>query len=413
MQTLHGIAPTDDGRYVMVSLRKKKSGVVHYSVRRWGLHDKIRTALLLHRGVYCGMPSFWQPAGAPAQEEKLLGAAGVNHRFRPSAGRLQARMHEETFADNLLALVPDDAFLCSIPLFYGDLSLHSFFTAYRANDFWVIGVIINKELRAVFKMAPGTVDALEAHLGRIKRSWKNAAPNEPLPEHVYVLNLDATPRCDEFFMHPLRVSAGKKVFAEEELRALGCALAGNAGGVGFFPGAPSDGVVRIVRTAALAGGAVVLMLAALATLLPAALSGNVQLKVRSSEARYRTIITNNLELKTLCDRNDSLARTILQLQKKSSRQTQWGRFLDALGESRPVDLYFDKLGSEPAAGSASKVRIAISGSAKSETLVTDFMTRLQKSGTVSNVSLSFLEKNEKNATICNFRIICLMNITVA
>jgi hypothetical protein len=29
------------------------------------------------------------------------------------------------------------------------------------------------------------------------------------------------------------------------------------------------------------------------------------------------------------------------------------------------------------------------------------------------VSLSFLEKNEKNATICNFRIICLMNITVA
>jgi Tfp pilus assembly protein PilN len=400
--------PTADGNHVMVSLRRKKSGAFYYSARKRNFYHKLRRLLLLHRRVFCGISSFWQSAGAFVGNEKLVGE--IKHGFQPSADCAQVEMQQEAMADNLEALIPDDAFLCSIPLYFGDPLLNSFLSTYRAASYWMICIIINRELSVVFKMAPGT-DALESHLSRVLRYWKTNGLNVHLPQDVYLLNQEVACQCQGFTTRTLSVKVGKRVvIEEEELRALGCALVGHTGGVGPFPGPAADTTMRMVRAVATLGSAAIVIMATLFTLIPVVLSGNIQWKLRSLEARYRTILTNNQEIKGLCMRNDSLVTTISALQKKSAKQTQWGRFLDALGENRPNGLYFDKLGSEPAANSSSKVRIAISGCAKSETLVTDLMTRLQKSGPVSNVSLSFLEKNEKNATICNFRILCIMNL---
>jgi hypothetical protein len=412
MQSLHGIASSVDGRYVMVSLHKRKSGHYRCAVRKWPRHSKLRALLLLNRQVYCGVAASWQPATALPLGHGLA-AGSPESPLRPIVDIVEAAIHTEALGDNLAKLLPDDAFLCSVPLFLGNPSVHSFLSVYLASGYCVIGVVIKKELSAVFTMAPAAPDALESHLGRIKRYWKHTRPHEPFPTQIYVFGNDGMFKSEEFSVHPLPVVLGNKtLIAEEELRALGCALAADTGGIAPFAVAQSDAVVRMVRSVGYCGAAALVAVAAILTLAPAVMTGFTGWKVRSSEASYRAAIINNPEIKSINAKNDSLAKGILKLRAKSARQTQWARFLQALGESRPDGLFFDKLGSEPVAGSASEVRIALSGIAKSETLVTDLIARLQKNG-LSNVSLSFLEKNEKNPTLCNFRIICIMTITGA
>ena len=413
MQSLHGIASSVDGRYVMVSLRKRKSGRYHCVVRKWPHHSKLHALLLLSRQVYCGAAASWQPTTAIPPGHGLA-AGSPESPLRPVVDPVEAAMHTEALGDNLAQLLPDDAFLCSVSLYLGDPSVHSFLSVYAAAGYYMIGVIVKKELSAVFTTAPATPDALESHLGRIKRYWKHARPHEPFPTQIYVFGNDGMFKSEEFSVHPLPVVLGNKtLIAEEELRALGCALAADTGGIAPFAVAQSDAVVRMVRSVGYCGAAAVVAAAVLLTLVPVAITAFTEWKVRSSEANYRAVIINNPEIKNINAKNDSLAKGILKLRTKSARQTQWARFLQALGESRPDGLFFDKLGSEPLAGSPFKVRIALSGIAKSETLVTDLIARLQKNGPVSNVSLSFLEKNEKNPTLCNFRIICIMTITGA
>jgi Tfp pilus assembly protein PilN len=75
---------------------------------------------------------------------------------------------------------------------------------------------------------------------------------------------------------------------------------------------------------------------------------------------------------------------------------------------RPEGLYFEMLGSEPVKGPPGFVRIAVSGWARSEKLVADFIEHLQKDNSISNISLSSLEKNEKKTNLCDFKIICIL-----
>ena len=198
--------------------------------------------------------------------------------------------------------------------------------------------------------------------------------------------------------------------ADEEIRALGCALSGQTGNIPAFQISSIDYLSRVLRSAIIIGSAAIILISALFTLTPAILFKITETRLHYLEAKYRSGIMENREIRDLAGRNDSLAKDILSLQAKFSKQTRWSGFLETIGKNRPNGLFLEKLCSEPVASSSSKIRIAISGSAENETLVTDFIARLQKDELVSGVSLSFLEKNEKNKKICNFRIICLINI---
>jgi len=410
MPTFHGIVPDDTGRYTLASLHKNKSGGGKCRFSQWSFHDKIPRPLL-HRGVRCGLPVSWlrSPSGLV---DKVLAAQDAAGRLLPAAETAVADLHKAALEYNLLAIVPDDSFLCTLPLYCAGASAPSFLSVFVTEAYCEIGVTVAMKLVAVFKMAPGSDEAVEAHLGRIRRYWNTVSPDEPFPNRVYLFNARTDLQCEGFIVVPLHVRIGNRnIGREAQLRALGCALAGVAGDVPLFPCPKTPSWVRRLRASLIVGTAAAVAIALLSLLVPLCMSGIAQRRLNAYESQYQNLMVNNTEIRTIQRRNDSLARSILRAQKKSSRQTHWGRFLDALGASRPPGLYFDKLGSEPVKGSAIQVRIAISGSAKSETLVTDFMARLQKNAAVSNLSLSLVEKNEKMKSICNFRILCVINIT--
>jgi hypothetical protein len=411
MPSFYGIAPDDSGAYTLVSLHLKKSGPGRVRIRRWSIHNKFQTFLLLHRVAVCGLPVSWRPA-SEASDTPGLTPIDDDGRFKPYGDPAIADMHAAALRNNCSAMIGSDAFLCTLPLYFADASIPSFISVFIRKDYCEFGVIRDKKLIAVFKMAPGLDTAVEGHLGRLRRYWVAAVPLEPFPERVYVLGGQGNLCLDGFSAQALTIKIRERTLAaEDELRALGLALVGLSGSAPSFPCAKVEKGVRAVRTAAILGGAALIVAAALCVLSGSVMRGVGEWKLKKNTAQYSRLFAGNREMQTLQRGNDSLARAVIGMQKKSARQTQWGRFLEALGASRPVNLYFDKLGSENVKESTSQVRVALSGTAKNETLVTDLMARLKKSPPVVGVSLSYLEKNEKNKSLCDFRIICVVMIS--
>lgn len=411
MKTIHGIIPTDDGQYLMVSLRAEETCIPRITVKQWNCHNKIRTMFLLHRGIICGVPSFWKSQKSRVPDTTLT-AENAGKFFAPCASPTTSDIHQKALRNNCIAMVPDDAFLCTVPLYLGDHSVHSFVSVFALPQHYKIGIVINKELVAVFEMAPGTPDALEVHIGRIQRYFAQTCPLLAFPEHVYAMGSESNVNSTHFSLHPLNIIAGKHEFKTfDEIKALGVALTQTTGGVTAFSGPTPESPFRFMRSILYVVSAGVMACAITLTCVLFLLNIFTKWEVGANESRYLSIISNNREIKDLLSQNQSTVKSILRLQAKPSAQTRWGPFLHLLGMERPDGLFFEMLGSEPVKGVPGAVRVAFSGWAKSEKLVTDLISQIQKNNYVSDISLSSLEKNEKNATLCNFKILCTLTIT--
>jgi hypothetical protein len=410
-----GIIPNEIGRYVMVSLSGEPKRL-RIAIHRWNIGDKLQMLRLLHRGVYCGIPSFWKSAASRAPQD-ILKAQSPDNTFTPWVDRMTASVHTEGLSDNLLALVPQDAYLCTAPLFCADATLHSFISVHvMAADhdrpaYFKIGIVINTTLIAVYALTPGSENALESHLARMQRFFARACPHLAFPHHIYTLNGDYAFSSDHFLFHSLEVTIGNRTVREaDELMALGCALAQHAGVVPVFSGSSGGGAIRRFRAAAWIASAAIVLIAALAACAPVIMNFFLEKKIYSCEQQSRFVIVNDSRIKAAITRNQSLATSIIRLSAKAADQTQWGRFWQALGTLRPEGLFFEKLGSEAAGASSGAVRIAIAGFAQNETMVTDVISQLQKTGLISNISLTSMEKNKTRPTICDFRILCTLNV---
>ena len=408
MQTTHGIIPTDDGQYLMVSLGNAKTGVPRIRVIKWNCHDRIKTMLLLNRGIVCGLPSFWKSQNSRIPDTMLV-AEEPGKYFAPCTSQTTSDIHRGTLANNSISSVPDDAFLCTVPLYLGDKSIHSFVSVYPLLEYYKIGIIVNKELVAVFEMAPCTSDAMEAHVVRIRRYVARTCPLLPFPEHIYELGKGNVLKSAHFSIHPLNIIVGNyECTAYEEIRALGAALAHNEGTVPEFSGPSQKSAMRMPRTLLYAGSVLIVLVALLLTGVPLLADMLTEIKIKAYESQFRSTISNNKEIKDLLAENEASAKAILQFRDKSSAHTNWAPFLRTLGMQRPEGLYFEMLGSEPVKGPPGFVRIAVSGWARKEKLVADFIEHLQKDNSISNISLSSLEKNEKKTNLCDFKIICIL-----
>ena len=355
MKTLHGIVSNESGRYTMASVRRMKRGADRISFSQWAIHNKLRALLLLHRGALCGLGALWRRSSEPA-ESGSLAAYGDNAPLKPIANAAFAHAHETALGKNLSALIPDDAFLCTLPPRFADPSTLSFVSVYLYDDRCEIGIIREKKLSAVFTMTPGSLEALESHLGRIQRYWNLHFPRDSFPTRLYLFNAPAGRLVEGFSVMPLSVKAGKTAYTgQAHLRALGCALAGGSGDVPTFPCKTVEPAMRMFGAAALLATAAVLVLTAFSILVPAMVTEVFQLKLKTYEARYGHIIGKDPEIQTVQRGSDSLARLISGARTKNAGRTQWARFLEAMGADRPVGLYFDKLGSEPVKGAPGAV----------------------------------------------------------
>jgi Tfp pilus assembly protein PilN len=399
-QKAHGILFNDDGSFLLASLEKTDQGWRMKRVRRWNADSAIRNALLLHRGVVAAAPCRWKPSGAPAQA-----SAESHEAFSPNADETTLSIFTQRLSANLLGIVPEDAYLCTIPLAFGDASVTSFVSVRRTGSFYKIGIIINSALAAVFNMAPASEDSLAGHLGRIER-YLATRTRMTFPQRLYYLGAGAPGGLTHAASRLDCGRAGIDISDYETLASAGAALSGLHGAVPILSPASGRAQFRTARTAiyAVSAALVVCTILLLAALPVSAFAVQHQLAVY--KARYREILSRNADVQSLMLQNDSLARAVLSASDAAFQQTCWAQFLQALGATRPDGLFLDMLGTD-AAGKAGSARIAFSGWARNETLVTGFIASLQKNTFLCDISLASLERNE-SANLFTFRITCTL-----
>jgi hypothetical protein len=414
----HGIASTDDGSFRLVSLEKTASGWRCASTRRWNADSRLKNALLLHRGVRAALPCRWKRSGdGPAVIPDQCVSGEAKGAFVPFAGDAAVTAFSQRLAANLVAVVCDDAFLCTIPLALKGGETASFLSVYRAANVYKIGIIAERTLTAVFSMAPAGPGALEGHLGRIRRYWREAGNGAELPSCLYVFgDVDASGADEEAFA-VTRLDCGPlgiDIADRDTLTAAGAALSGITGFAPRFltPHAAQRAALRGLRTALYAASAALVVMS---LLLAAALSVQSVFAHRGLDGlhrEYRDILSRTPEIQPLMAQNDSLARAAIAAFSADARRTHWVRLLQFLGTEKPDGLFFDMLGTDPG-NEKGTARIALSGWAYGESLVTGFIASLQKSGLCSSVTLSSIEKSQEpnNArNVFSFRIVCSLQL---
>jgi hypothetical protein len=324
--------------------------------------------------------------------------------------------YSDRLADNLLAIVGDDAFLCTVPCALDNEGARSFVAVCRFGRFYKIGIIMNHALSVVFTMAPSTPESLEGHIARIKRSWQwrrgENGRDAEFPDSVYVFGDDSHP-ADGALFGATRLDCGKlgiDVSDTGVLAAAGAGLAGTdeCGSPPRFPANTEKAAFRGPRTGLYAASAALIALtAALLTVFWIVSAVLRQDLVRYSR-EYRQVLLRTPEIASLTAQNDSLAAVTLSAYSTGARRTGWTRFLQFLGAEKPDGLSYDMLASD-ASASTGIVRVALSGWAYNESLVTGLISSLQKNGSCSNVSLVSLEKNSgKNVFL--FRVQCSLQL---
>jgi hypothetical protein len=407
-QQAYGIISTEDGSFLMSSLEKTAHGWTVKRFRRWNADNALNNLLLLHRGVVAAAPSHWKPANAPSSASAgNLVSAQSNGPVAPHTGEAILTNYTSRLSHNLLAVVPSDAFLCTIPLALGRSPAQSFVSIYQAELFYKIGIIINGALAAVFTMAPASPQALAGHLGRIERYWAQTGGGAKVPGQAYLLGGSEAPaglaasRLD-------CAGSGIDMSDTDALAASGAALSGRYGAVPRFAVDTAPASQRKARTALYAISAGLVLCALLACAALPVVAAAAQGRLASYKKQYQVILASNPDLKVLLGKNDSLARLILSAHDASLAQTRWGQMLQAFGTIRPDGLFLEMLGSDGSAASGN-VRVAFSGWAHNESQVTGFIASLQKSGLYSGVSLSSLERNE-SSNVSTFRITCTLKL---
>ena len=409
-QQAHGIITTEDGSFLMSSLEKTAQGWTVKRVRRWDTGNALNNLLLLHRGVVAAAPSHWKPANAPSSvsEGTLVSAQSIGP-MAPHTGEAVITNYASRLSHNLLAVVPGDAFLCTIPLALGPSPVQSFVSVYQAPLFYKIGIIINGALAGVFTMAPASPQALAGHLGRIERYWAQTGAGAKVPGQVYLLGSSEAPAGIASAASRLDCpGSGIDMSDTDALAASGAALAGEYGAVPRFAVDTAQASLRKARTAVYAISAGLVLCALLACAALPVLNAVAQGRLASYKKQYQTILASNPDLKVLLGKNDSLARLILSAHDAALDQTRWAQMLQTFGTIRPDGLFLEMLGSDGSAASG-KAAVAFSGWAYNESQVTGFIASLQKSGLYSGVSLSSLERNE-SSNVSHFRITCTVKL---
>jgi hypothetical protein len=414
----YGIVSTGDGSFLCATVEQTASGRRVAATRRWSSDSTINNVLLLSRGVVAAVPSHWRSseplASAPAGAAIAAFGGG---RLVPFASDATLSAFGSRLAGNLTGIISDDAFLCTIPcaLENGDIR-RSFVSVFRTEQFYRIGIITDRTLAAVFTMAPAAHAALDGHLGRIRRYWLEKYGAAAFPEFLCLFGDAVAPQCWSAG-NVSRIECGGMGIDIADFHALaaaGAALATEGGDCGIVPrfGVPSahKAAFRGVRTALYAASAV-LVLASL--LLPAGLFGFSACshnRLDRLTRQYNQILLRTPDIAMLTAQNDSLARAVLSAASAGSRQTRWAQFLQFLGTQKPDGLFFDMFATDASASSAAgTVRVAMSGWAYNESLVTGFISSLQNNKACSNVSLTSLDKGDKRDLFI-FRIVCSLQL---
>ncbi len=405
MNTFHGITATSEGTYVHVTAVKTKSGWKLTGKRRWQIGDLLKNSLLFTKLINLGIECKWIRS-LPDDFTHLVTSSESSY-LSPCIHQSHLKFHTRYLEKNLNQCYPDDAFLCTIPLYSAaTASPDSFISIFKDDNLLKIGIICNRKLSAVFTLPSLLFGQLSGYLERIRRYWNTIAFKEGFPSVVYTINNQDIHPGEQFSLKNIPVPTSDTA----EIKAFGVALCSLDQVVPSLYGPTKTSNSRFFRTAvyALSAGLVICGLITTGYIYFDIFTKKQAL--HNCEIEYKNILNNNNEIRTLTATGESLAKKILRIQKFAATPTQWNRFLELIGSIRPGTLHFDRFASEQRSESRNTILIALTGWADTETTVTNFIQKLNKPDFVSNVSLSTLERDKKLNKI-RFKLLCSVTLS--
>jgi Tfp pilus assembly protein PilN len=404
MNKFHGITAVSDGTYVQVTAAKKPDGWHLTTKTSREIADILRNSLQFTKLLNLGIECHWVRI-LPDDSESLVTSSESSY-LSPCIHNAQLTMHKQLLEKNLGGCYPDDAFLCTLPLHMSkSVPPDSFITIFKDESVFKIGIVTNKKLSAVFSLPSLMFAQLSGFLERIRRYWSDISKGNAFPSHVFTFNNQDISPGNQFTLQTIRLP----VTAASEIKAFGLALCPLEPVVPSLCGATKSSDFRFVRTTVYAISALIVLMALLFTGYMYYDVYSSEKAVKKCESDYKNILNKNIDIRTLTQAGESLAKKLLRVEKFAATPTYWSRFFELIGSIRPKALYFDRMASEQKMDNSDAVRIAITGWADSETTVTDFIQKLNKPDYVSNVTLSTLERDIKVNKI-RFKILC--NVTL-
>lgn len=405
MNAFHGIAATSDGTYVHVTAVKTKTGWKMKCKSHWQIGDLLRNSLLFTKFINLCIECKWIRT-LPEDLTHLVTSSESLH-LSPCIHQSQLTLHTQYLEKNLNRCYPDDAFLCTIPLYLAtNAPPDSFMTIYKDESQLKIGIICNRKLSAVFSLPSLMFGQLSGYLERIRRYWSKITGKVDFPSIVYTINNQDIHPGEQFSLKTVQIPSTDT----SEIKAFGVALCSLDQAVPSLQGPARASSFRFIRTAVYSISACLVLCGLFATGYTYYDIENKKKSLHHCEIEYKNILNNNNEIRTLTATGESLAKKILRIQKFAATPTHWNQLLELIGAIRPTSLYFDRFASEQRSESNSDVKIALTGWAETETTVTDFIQKLNKPDYVKNVSLSTLERDKKLNKI-RFKIICSVTLS--
>jgi hypothetical protein len=405
MNVFHGITAVSDGTYVYVRAFKTKAGWKLSSKSRWQIGDLLRNSLLFTKYLNLGIECKWIRT-LPEDFTHLITSLESSY-LSPCIHKSHLTLNTQYLEKNLNRCYPDDAYLCTIPLHLAaDTPPVSFITIFKDDSLLKIGIICNRKLSAVFSLPSLMFGQLSGYLERIRRYWNEKINKLDFPSIVYILNNQEIHPGEQFSLKVIQVPSSDTA----EIKAFGVALCSLEQVVPSLYGPVKASKYRFFRTAVYAFSSLLVLCGLITTgYIYYDISKNKQ-ALHNCEIEYKNILNNNNEIRTLTATGESLAKKILRIQKFAATPTHWNQFLELIGSIRPKSLNFDRFASEQRSENSTNVKIALTGWAETETTVTDFIQKLNKSDIVSNVSLSTLERDKKLNKI-RFKILCSVTLS--
>ncbi|MDG5816206.1 PilN domain-containing protein [Chitinispirillales bacterium ANBcel5] len=402
-----GVVPTESLNFISVTLiRTSSSQWKVKSIKEWQSANRVKPQLFLSNGAMLGVTTHWLNNTTGAAQDLI---------FTPYDSAVKAAtspVHNQAFikalSGTIIDLVTDDFYLISIPQTFCKACKESFISLHFNKGILKAGIVINNKLEGVFNLSCHTTEEVFGNFARIERYWSHKLNRNDFPNTCVTIGSN---------LNDFHLNSKNTLSADIPKELIESSDALKAAGVAFSRTgeAPTFGIAKedqysTFRPLAQKIAVCLLILALLFSVTPRVLTIYSSHQLSEKQRLYNSILKEDQDIRDLTEKSEKLSQEILSFKQTYSRRTNWSRLLQALGESRPDDLFIERLGSEPIGGSDDRIRIAIGGWAHSETSVTRFIANLQSLTFIHGISLSSLERDAEEREICRYRIICTLDL---